>query len=204
MRSWPGLVLAVVLMACSDDDKPDAMTSKIEGTLALASFSSAPTGVDALDEAGIRSHSGIGPDGAFGLDLTKDHVYRLVVVGPQGETPVVFARSPAQLDRTFRLDDGNVVVSLGTIRLLPKAPDAGISVRTGAPTDPACVDGKVSGSEAACVEDIVPVTCAPGAAADPDDGDDDDDARPAETADPAQPFALPDRNAPKKISGCED
>ncbi len=214
--------------ACSDDEGddprrtervPEARTSRVEGTLALASFAAPPTGVDAVDEAGARIHARLAPDGAFVLELPKDRVYKLLVIA-QGEVPVVFPRAPQRLDRNFHVDDANLVVSLGVIRHFPRVPEGGVTLRTGAPTDPPpCVDGLVPGSTAACVEDVLRSPCAPGVAAEPDDEDDDDDRDDGhdddrndvgalrigeEDADPAQPFALPDRNVPNEVDGCED
>lgn len=169
------------LAGCSDDDTPDVFTSTVEGKVELASFSAgAPSGVDAIDEAGVRVHAPLGADGAFKLTLTKEHSYELVVLTPGGELPIVHPRGAQRIVRGFRLEDGNMVLALGTIRRLEKAPDGGF-------TTP-----------------IAPATCAPGVAADPDD-DDDDDAPPVERdVNPAEPFALPDVAAPAVVAGCDD
>ena len=181
MRSWKGFVLApLLLVGCGGDDTPDALTSVVQGKLELSTFTAGPTGVDAINDAGVRSHIGIAPDGAFRLELLKDHTYRLVVLTGQGEMPVAFPRSAQQLDRRFHLDDGNVVLDLGVIRLFPKAPDTGVVVPAPAP-----------------------IVCAPGVAADPED-DFDDLEGPEENADPAQPYAAPDLAPPRVVAGCKD
>ncbi|MBX3225744.1 MAG: hypothetical protein KIT84_30795 [Labilithrix sp.] len=175
-----GGALLLCLAACSDDDGPDVLTSTVEGTVELASFTAgAPTGVDAIDEAGVRTNAPLAPDGAFKLTLQKNHTYELVVLFPGGELPIVHPRGPARIVKTFHLDDGNVVLALGVVRRLERAPDGGFTTAIATPT------------------------CAPGVAADPDD--DDDDRGPAEKdADPAQPFALPDAAAPAIVGGCDD
>lgn len=94
-------------------------------------------------------------------------------------------------------------MSLGAVRYLARRPDTGVVVRTGAPTDPpACVDGLVPAGNAACVEEAV-LACQPGFRAGPEVSDDPIPPFAGEVADPAQPFALPDRNAPKDAIDCD-
>jgi hypothetical protein len=214
---WLCLGAAILAAGCSDDDEtpdtPDVLTSTVEGKLELATFTPAPTGVDALDEAGARVSSPLAPDGAFRLTLPKEHVYKLVIVGSQGEIPIVFPRVPARLDKTFRVSSGNGVVALGVIRHFVRAPDAGFTVRKasapGAAPDPVvCANGLLAGTATPCVEDHEQTACAPGVAVDRDDDEDEDDddraLPPEEDADPAQPFAVPEQNAPNDVTGCDD
>lgn len=188
---WTWICAAAALALGSgcggDDDEtdtPDVNTSVVRGKLELATFAAPPTGVLAIDEAGARTNTGIAPDGAFELVLPKDHVYEVVVVSGAGETPIVYPRVPTpRLDKTFRLSSGNAVVALGTIRFFAKAPDTALPA-----IEPTAIE------------------CAPGIALEPpdDDGDDDPPALGEKDADRAQPFAVPEKNAPNDVRGCED
>lgn len=186
---WLCAIAAIAVTGCSDDDEtdtPDVNTSVVRGKLELATFAAPPTGVLAINEAGVRTNTGIAPDGAFEIVLAKDHVYEIVVVSGGGETPLVFPRVPTpRLDKTFRISSGNAVVALGTIRFFAKAPDG---------------DGALPAIEPQGIE------CAPGIALEPpdDDGDDDPPQLGEKDADRAQPFAVPERNAPNDVRGCED
>lgn len=176
--------------------------ARVEGRVAVASFPSAPTGVDAIDELGRKVNAPLAADGAFALALDDDHHYRLDLLTPAGVVPVAFARGD-RLEKALRIDSDHQLVTLGAVRYHARRPDAGVVVRTGAPTDPpACVDGLVAAGTAACVEEAV-LACQPGFRAGPDDSDDPIPSLAADVADPAQPFALPERNAPKDAIDCE-
>lgn len=228
------LALGALALGCGgdeDDDEDDRrdtaevgvpVVSKIEGKLDLATLPAPPTEVVAVNEANVRVAAPPGPDGTFSLSLERGHDYKLAIVVPPGEVPIAFPRPENRLDRNFRITSGNAVVSLGTVRHFATAPEAGIVVHT----DPnACVAGTLPGTTDPCALEVTLTTCAPPPAPPPpapgappsdedddddrEDGDDDRDERPMtpaveENADAAFPFAVPDRNAPNEVIGCED
>lgn len=179
--------LVLVTSACKSSSSKADPTSTVQGKLSTSSFAVAPTGVDAIDEVGARTHAAVAADGAFRLDLMKGHVYTLVVVGPKGDEPMVFPRTGGRLDRTFRVSSGASLVALGTVRHLDRAPDGGFVVRSGAAASggvkPAttgtggdgevgeCVDGQVKGTGAPCVDDDEKTTCEEGPEASDGDGE---------------------------------
>ena len=196
MRTAVGFlfITACTLLACSSKSSSTASTSTVEGRVDAATFAlAAPTGLDAVDEAGARTHLALAADGAFRLVLTKGHSYRIIAITPKGEEPLVFPRANGHLDRTFRVSSGAALVALGTIRHFDRAPatfsvtDNGTTSceggRQGASdhSDGECENGKDQQTGAAC--------------ADPED---------TELADPAQPMAVPERNPPADVAGCED
>lgn len=223
------VAIGMATVACSSEtSKP---SSTVEGKIDSASFAGgAPTGVDAIDEAGKRTHATINAaDGAFRFDVAKGHVYRLVAVTPKGEEPIVFPRTGGRLDKTFRVSSGGARVALGSVHHFDKAPPAGFtpikppttttapkSVNgQGAPGE--CVDGKIMGTGAPCVDDDEKTSCEGGSAVDDhadgecENGKDAktglacvDDDGPGDVADAAQPMAIPDKNPPNDVSGCED
>lgn len=219
-------VLAVVTGACKST-KSDP-TSTVQGQLSVASFGFAPTGVDAIDERGARTHVDVAADGTFRLDLLKGHLYKVVVVGAGREEPMVFPRKTGRLDLTFRVSSGAGVVTLGLVRHLDSAPTGGFVTQPAATTiKPAtegaegevgeCVNGQIQGTGAACVDDDAKVTCEDGSAASDGDGEcengkdtttgqactDTDQVGEAD-ADAARPMAIPEKNPPDDIDGCKD
>lgn len=184
---------ALAALACtSTKSKP---TSTVEGRIDSSTFAlGAPTAVDAIDETGARTHTPIASDGAFRITIAKGHVYRLVALAPKGEEPLVFPRTGGRLDRSFRISSGAAVVALGSVRHFEKAP-ATFSVNddgktscegggdgAGVPSDGECENGKDAKTGLACSDD--------------DQGGD--------SADPAQPMAVPDKNPPNDVAGCDD
>lgn len=226
--------LVVVTSACkkSASSKADP-TSTVQGQLTTSSFAAAPTGVDAMDETGARTHATLAGDGAFRLDLVKGHVYTLVVVGAKGDEPMVFPRTGGRLDRTFRVSSGAGVVTLGRVRHFDRAPEGGFVVQSassqGGGVKPAttggdgevgeCVDGQIKGTGAPCVDDHEKATCEAGPEASNGDGECDNgkDAKTGQPcsdtdqvgeneqdADASQPMAVPDKNPPDDVGGCKD
>jgi hypothetical protein len=214
-------------LACSSST-PSNPNSVVEGKVAASTFAlGAPTAIDAIDETGARKSAALGSDGAFTLALAKGHVYRLVAVGPKGEEPVVFPRNGGRLDKTFRVSSGSAVVTLGTVRHFDKAPATGFTIKSapvasgtqqaaGEPGE--CVDGTIMGSGAPCVDDEEKTQCEGGSAGADDQADGEcengkdaktgaacsDTDQEGEAADPAQAMAIPDKNPPNDVSGCED
>lgn len=224
------LVLATSACKTSSSTKSDP-TSTVQGRLAMSSFAAAPSGVDAIDEGGARTHAAIAADGAFRLDLVKGHVYKLVVLGPNGEEPMVFPRTSGRLDRSFRVSSGAGVVALGDVRHLDRAPDGGFAVRSstagavkpattgGDGEDGECVDGQVKGTGQPCVDDDEKTTCEEGAEASDGDGecedgkdaktgqpcsDNDQVGEDEQDADANQAMAVPEKNPPDDVGGCKD
>ena len=196
MQTTVGLLFltACTLLACSSTSSTSAPTSTVEGKVDGATFALAvPTGLDAVDEAGARTHLALATDGAFRLVLAKGHSYRLLALTSKGEEPLVFPRPNGHLDRTFRVSSGAALVALGTIRHFDRAPST-FSVTNDATTsceggregasqhsDGECENGKDQKTGAACT-----------------------DLEDTEVADPAQPMAVPERNPPTDVAGCED
>jgi len=187
-------ILAAGAMACSSAPRASSAPSTVEGKLDIATFAlRAPTGVDAIDEASVRTHVALAPDGMFRLALTKGHAYRLVALTPRGEEPLVFPRSSGHLDRTFRISSGAAIVRLGSVRHFDRAPatfsasdDTTTSCESGGQaadntSDGECENGKDSRTGLACT-----------------------DAEGNDAADPAQPMAVPEKNPPSDVAGCED
>lgn len=220
--NWAALL---ALAACSGSEpSSSASTSTVQGKLSVASFPTTPTAVDAIDETGARTHSPLGSDGAFALQLAKGHSYRLVVVGAN-EVPVVFPRS-TRLDTNFHISTAGGVVSLGSVRHWDSVPTGGfkvLSASTASNQDAKdgevgeCVDGKLQGTETPCADDDNQTECQDGSQGANADGEcengkdavtgqacTDTDTADDEAADPAQPMAVPDKNAPDNVSGCNE
>jgi hypothetical protein len=219
--------------ACNSSSSTKAdSTSTVQGSLSLGSFGTPPTGVDAIDETGQRTHIAPAADGAFRFDLAKGHVYKLVVTGATGEEPIVFPRAGGKLDRTFRISSGASVVSLGLVRHFERVPEGGFVVQS-ASQNPSnvktasenvgdgengeCVDGAVKGTGAPCVDDDKNASCENGGEA--NDGecengkdkatglpctDNDTAGDDGPGVDATQPLAVPTTNAPEDVSGCDD
>ncbi|MDB4933834.1 MAG: hypothetical protein JWP87_806 [Labilithrix sp.] len=220
-------IAALTALACSSSSSGNP-NSTVEGTVAASTFAlGAPTAVDAIDETGARKSARLGADGSFKLELAKGHVYRLVAVGPKGEEPVVFPRTGGRLDKTFRVSSGSAVVALGTVRHFDKAPATGFTIKSASVASGAqqgdgepgeCVDGAIMGTGAPCVDDEEKTQCEGGSAGADDQADGEcengkdaktgapcsDADQEGESADPAQAMAIPDKNPPNDIAGCED
>ena len=227
--TWlPVGVVALVVAACSSSTKPAATTSAVSGKLTLSSYPAAPTGVAAIDETGARTHVVIGADGSFKLDLLKGHLYKLVVLTPGGEEPIVFPRDANRFDKNFRVSSAAALVALGGVHHYDRAPQAGFTVmkRTSTTTkdnnaegnEGECVDGHLQGTNTPCVDEDDQTICEDGADASDGDGEcehgtdaktgqpctDSDHAGEEEDADPTQPMSVPEKNAPNDISGCAE
>jgi len=209
-------------------------TSTVQGALSIPSFAVGPTGVVAVDEVGARIRASLAADGGFRLDLPKGHTYTLYVTGGKADEPVVFPRKGGRLDRTFRVSSGASIVTLGLVRHFDRAPAAGFvqsPAKSTSTVKPAtsheqgdgeigeCVDGKVKGTGAACVDDDEKGTCENGSEASDGDGecengkdaktglpctDNDQTGEGEKDADAAQPMAVPDQNPPDDVGGCND
>jgi hypothetical protein len=221
---------ALAAVACSSTKSNPSST--VEGKVAASTFAlGAPTSVDAIDETGARTHAAVsGADGAFKMTVMKGHVYRLVAVTPKGEEPIVFPRTDGRLDKTFRVSSGAAIVALGNLRHFDKAPPTGFTVKSasapaaepaggaetadGAPGE--CVNGAIKGTGAPCIDDEGKTSCESGntGADDQSDGECNNgkdatgaactDAQEGEAADPAQSMAVPDKNPPNDVAGCDD
>lgn len=187
------LLTAGAVAACSTTGQPKT-ASTVGGKLDSATFAlAAPTAMDAIDESSTRTHGVVAPDGTFTISLTKGHAYRLVALTPKGEEPLVFPRTNGRLDTTFRISSGAAVVNLGTIRHFDRAPS------TFSVTD----DGKTScegGGQGA--DDEADGECENGK--DAKTGLACSDTEETDAADPAKPMAVPEKNPPADVSGCED
>lgn len=197
----------------------DGATSTVTGALALSSFPSAPTTVDAIDETGLKVQAGIDAQGGFRLALAKGHTYRLVVGLQSSSEPLVFPRTSSRLDTTVRVSTAAATIALGAVRHFDAAPAGGFTVKSASTAtkpetenesegdDGECVDGKDATSGAACVDDEVTATCDAGEAEDgPDEGDGDGDGETNDDgdADPTKPMAVPEHNAPDDVAGCSE
>ena len=121
------------------------------------------------------------------------------------------------------------MVALGAVRHFDRAPQPGFTVKSS--TKPAtvgattaqgevgeCVDGAIKGSGAACVDDDDKTSCEGGKAGVDNQADGEcengkdaktgapctDDDQAGDLADPAQPMAVPEKNPPNDVTGCED
>lgn len=186
---------AALALACSGTSSTSKPTSTVQGTVASATFATgAPSGVDAIDETGKRTHSALAADGVFSLTLAKAHVYRIVAITPAGEEPLVFPRAGGRLDTTFRLSSGAAVVGLGTVRHFASAP-AAFSVVDDGQTQ--CESGTAGENDQGGGECENGVDASTGKACT-------DDGQGGGDADPAKPMAVPEKNPPNDVGGCED
>jgi hypothetical protein len=208
MNRW--LVSACVLglvVACGQ--KTGTSTSNVDGQLQSGTFPSAPTAVDAVDETGAHTRTPVAADGSFHLSLTKGHTYRLAIVMAAGSEPLVFPRSASKLDTTVRISSGAARVALGAVHHVASAPATGFQLRSaGAPSTGAPCDGE-------CVDDQSGATCDDGNQGQDNQADgecvDGKDAKTgaactdeADSADPTQPMAIPEHDAPDDVGGCND
>lgn len=185
---------AVLAVACSSASSTSKQTSTITGTVASATFvSGAPSGVDAIDETGARTHVVLGADGAFSMNLAKAHVYRVVAITPAGEEPLVFPRAGGRLDTNFRLSSASAVVALGSVRHFDSAPQAFSVVDNG---QTQCESGSTGANDQGggdCENGKDANTGGPCA----------DDGQGGDAADPAKPMAVPENDPPNDVGGCE-
>ena len=222
---------ALAAIACSSSTSNP--NSTVEGKVIASTFAlGAPPAVDAIDETGARTHALVSGDGAFRFVIRKGHVYRLVALTPKGEEPLVFPRTGGRLDKTFKLSSGAAVIALGNVRHFDQAPAGGFAVQstmpvaatttaksTGGGGEPGeCVDGAIMGSGVPCVVDNEKTSCEGGAQGADDQADGEcvngkdaktgaactDGDSEGEPADPAQAMAVPDRNPPNDVGGCDD
>lgn len=221
---------ALAAVACSSSTANPSST--VEGKVLTSTFAlGAPTAIDAIDEAGTRTHGLVSLDGSFRFDIRKGHTYHLVALTAKGEEPLVFPRTGGRLDRTFKLSSGAAIIALGNVRHFDQAPAAGFSTQAAAPaatTTPKstggagevgeCVDGTIMGSGAPCVDDDEKTSCEGGVRGADDQADGEcvngkdaktgaactDSDGEGDVADPAQPMAVPEKNPPNDVSGCED
>lgn len=193
-----GLVLLAAASGCKKKTATKASpTSNVAGALAVASFRAPPLGVDAIDETGSRVRSDLRSDGGFDLVLESGHVYRLVVVGPKGEEPVVFPRGGGRLDRALRTPTASGRIDLGAVRHLDRAPATGFpSVLSTKGAGAGAASSKADeGSESVDGED--------------DDGEANDDRCSADgegadgdAVDPAAPMSVPEASPPEAGTSC--
>lgn len=194
MRKSAIVVTAVLaLAACSTSETKSApSSSSIEGQVVASSFKAVPIGLVAIDEAGTRTSIALGAEGAFKSELAKAHTYRLAVLLPGAEEPVVFPRTTGgRLDLTFKISSGGAKLALGAVRHFDAAPAAGFPVTRAATEcnehegddgDGECVDGKDAKTGAPCK--------------------DDDDAEAGHDA--TKPMAVPEKSPPNDVSGCAE
>jgi hypothetical protein len=186
---------AALAAACSSSSSTPKQTSTVQGTVASATFASgAPSAVDAIDESGARTHVVIAADGAFSMNLAKAHVYRVVAITPAGEEPLVFPRAGGRLDTTFRLSSGAAVVGLGNVRHFDSAPKAFSVVDDGLTQ---CEGGNAGANDQGGGECENGIDAKTGQACT-------DDGQGGNDADPAKPMAVPEKNPPNDVGGCED
>jgi hypothetical protein len=179
-----GIVLAI---GCGTSSQAPSSSSKVTGSLTMASFPTAPSAVEANDETGAKVHAAIDPQGRFQLTLAKGHTYRFTVVLPAGSEPIVFPRASKRLDTTIRVTSGAATIELGAIRHFDAAPADGFAVKTASTgtkpqtenvsegDDGECVDGFVKGTGVACVDDDAKASC--------DNGENHDDGNDGECED---------------------
>ncbi len=183
------------VIACASSSAPSKPTSTIQGSVASATFASgAASNIDAVDETGARTRVAVGADGAFTLRVAKSHVYRLVAVTPAGEEPLVFPRSGGRLDTTFRISSGGAVVALGSVRHFDAAPQAFSVVDDGQTQCEGGASGADDHGDGECEnrkDAITGQACA-------------DDGQGPDIVDRAKPMAVPEKNPPNDVAGCDD
>ena len=203
----PVVALALVVSGCASNDAREAPPgpTTLSGTAALAAFPVAPRSVTATDESGTVATSRLGTDGHFSIALPKGHTYKLALTGDHSSVPVAFPRASGKLDASFVLKSDGAAVRLGTVRYVPKMPDAGFRIvvtRTATPTAVDCVD---------CVNDDGTVTCARDGQNGEGEGEAASSHAARETApgadtseqlDPTREMAVGDQNAPEHVDGC--
>ena len=225
MKSIPFcLSAALVLAGCSGSEASgQAATATIKGAVEASTFPGTPSGVTALDEGGKTLRASLDAHSAFTLRLPKGHTYRLVVNGAGFKSlPVVFHRASGQLDTTFHISGGGVLVELGSVRYSAAASSSDTGDDVGKVS---CDSGDDNGADGECENGVdqngAPCTD-PAESADPGDPkgtsdgecengvdqtgapciDPPDDAE-GETVDPNEPMAVTDHNVPDDVGGCD-
>ena len=219
-----GVLAATALFSCGG--KTIRTDSTIQGNLDLASFPTAPAGVDAIDENGVVVSSKVGPAGAFKLSVDSGHSYQIRVTFASGSEPLVFPRSAQLLDLDFHVSSGRAIVALGAVRHFGSAPANGFYMQPAAGSagggDGECVDGVEQGTGKACVDDDAEVSCEIGDD-DEQEGEHEDNASDGDgecengvalttgaactddaLADPSQPMAVAEHNVPDEVGGCAE
>ncbi|MFZ5894644.1 MAG: hypothetical protein ACOY0T_26515 [Myxococcota bacterium] len=176
-------VSLVLLWPCSLGCGRTEQDSALNGRVAVNSFPSAPTSIEARAQDGRLVQVALGADGAFHLPL-KPGTYTVSVVMSDAREPLVFPRKNGQLDSTFTVSSPNASVYVGEIRHLTSAPSAGFTMMgTGA----SCASNQV------CVDDDGATSCDG-----EEDQEDQDDEQEGEHHDER---ATPEPDAPDLATG---
>ncbi len=190
LAHWLGLAVLSALAHPGCSHGSSRSTSTVHGTAALATFPTSPTAVVARDETGKLTRAGLAPDGTFTLTLPKGHRYTLAFEANHANVPLAFARVSARLETAFEVKSGAANLDLGAVRYMA----AGTSIAgAGVEAKTSCDEGEWGGG------------------GDCENGSDRKTGGPcidgesvAELADGSQPLALPEKNAPRSIEGCEE
>jgi hypothetical protein len=130
------------------------------------SFPSSVSGVVAVDDSGEESLALIASDGSFALSVAEEATYALFVETSNGRVPVGLRVTGASYGSTLRLGMGAPTADLGSLRYVSQITTKAETV----PVEETCVDGVLSESGGACLEQAATVTCEDGM-----DGDGDGD-----------------------------
>lgn len=159
----------------------------------MASFPSAPTGVEATDEAGAKTTAAVDATGGFSLALVKGHTYRLDARLGSTTVPFVFPRGGGRLDKTIKISTNGAMVALGAVTHFAAAPPTGFSTTSESKQCEFGEDGKDDNADGECEDGKDAIT---GAACTDEDG--------SGGADPTKPMAVPEHNAPADVAGCKE
>jgi hypothetical protein len=120
----------------------------VEGQLALESFPSHPTAIEARSLNGEIVQIGLDADGRFRVPL-KPGTYSLAVLMDGARELIVFPRKDSTIDADFKVKSPNAVVSLGQVQHVASVADAGFQMLAAG----TCSEG------AMCIDDDTQVSC---------------------------------------------
>ena len=201
VRSVLAAACVCALVACSSSKTPSETTMR--GSLALTSFPSAPTAVEAKDEQGAVVRAAVDPSGSFALALPAGHTYTASVILAAGSEPMVYPRKSGRLDPAFKVSSKGAVVALGSVRHVPAAPAGGFKIKSAGADGEVDDDNVVECESGDHHDDGADGECENGKDAKTGAPCTDDDAAEG-SADPAKPMAVAEHNAPDDVGGCED
>jgi hypothetical protein len=146
------VLLAALLAGCGSTS--GTLTGVVDGD----SFPSSVSGVVAVDDSGEESLAVLASDGSFALSVAEEATYALFVETSDGRVPVGLRVTGASYGSTLRLGMGAPTADLGSLRYVSRITTKAETV----PVEETCVDGVLSESGSACLEQAATVTCEDG------------------------------------------
>mgnify|MGYP001330834530 CR=1 FL=1 len=149
MKQINFVLLAALLVGCGSS------SGTLTGIVDSESFPSSVSGVVAVDESGEESLATLGTDGSFALSVAEEATYSLFVETADGRVPVGLRVTGTSFGSTLRLGMGAPTADLGSLRYVSQITTKAETV----PVEETCVDGVLSESGGACLEQAATVAC---------------------------------------------